>query len=93
MLTDIKKALGLTNDEFDSIINNLISSAKKDLEMVGIAKSIIDAQKTDPLIYSAILCYVQSKFDLNNSEMFQSSYELQKDNIRRIEKYMETQSE
>ncbi len=93
MLTDIKKALGLTNDEFDSIINNLISSAKKDLEMVGIAKSIIDAKNVDPLIYSAILSYVQSKFDLNNSEMFQSSYELQKDNIRRIEKYMETQSE
>lgn len=93
MLTDIKKALGLTNNEFDSIINNLISSAKKDLEMVGIAKSIIDAENVDPLIYSAILSYVQSKFDLNNSEMFQNSYELQKDNIRRIEKYMETESE
>ena len=89
MLADIKKALGLNNDEFDSIINNYVSSAKKDLEMVGIAKSIVEADSIDPLIYSAILSYVQSKFDLNNSELFQNSYDLQKNFIRRISSYME----
>ena len=35
MLEDIKKALGLNNSEFDSIINNYIDASKSDLEAAG----------------------------------------------------------
>lgn len=91
MLADIKKALGLNNDEFDFIIENYISSAKKDLKMVGIASAIIDSDSIDPLIYSAILSFVQAKFDINNSELFQNSYDLQKDCLRHLSDYMENE--
>ena len=87
MLTDIKKALGLTNNEFDSIINNLISSAKKDLEMSGIVKSKVD-DKEDKLIYSAIFSYVSSKLDLDNSTLFYESYLMQKDQLRHYGEYI-----
>lgn len=86
MLEDIKKALGLNNSEFDSIINNYIDAAKMDLEAAGILKGkIVD---TDNLIYSAIFCFVQSKFDIDNSEMFLNSYNLQKDCLRHNTNYI-----
>lgn len=86
MLEDIKKALGLNNDEFDLIIKNYIDAAKLDLEASGILKEkIVD---TDKLIYSTIFCYVQSKFDIDNSEMFLNSYNLQKDSLRHNTSYI-----
>ena len=86
MLEDIKKALGLNNTDLDSIINNYIEASKLDLEAAGILKEkIVD---TDKLIYSAIFCFVQSKFDIDNSEMFLNSYNLQKDCLRHNTKYI-----
>lgn len=87
MLEDLKRALGFNNNEFDSIITNYIEAAKLDLEMTGISKSKI--VETDKLIYSAIMTFVKSKFDIENSEMFTDSYLLQKDCLRHYSSYRE----
>jgi len=87
MLNDIKKINGIYNDEFDSIIESYIQSAKKDLESVGISKSKI--MELDALIKPAIISYVQSFIDIDNSELHLNSYALQKDAIRHMEEYQD----
>lgn len=86
MLTDIKKIAGICNDEFDTLIQNYIASAKLDLEMVGIDKSNINEK--DKLIYSAIINYVMSFIDIDNSELYFNSYVLQKDALRHYKEYV-----
>lgn len=86
MLEDIKKMQGINNTDFDVIIKNYIDSAKLDLEMVGIDKSKI--VESDKLIYSAIISYVKSFIDIDNSELFSSAYALQKDTLRHITYYL-----
>ena len=86
MLEDIKKMQGINNKEFDTIIQNYIESAKKDLEMVGIDKSKF--LMNDKLIYSAIVSYVKSFIDVDNSELFRDSYLLQKDALRHTSEYI-----
>ena len=85
MLDDIKKMQGINNNEFDNIIQNYIGSAKKDLEMIGIDKSKI--VENDKLIYSAIISYVKSNIDVDNSELFANAYSLQKDALRHMDYY------
>ena len=85
MLEDIKKMLGINNNEFDSIIKNYIESAKKDLEMVGIDKSKF--MINDKLINSAIFSYVKSFLDVDNSELYSNAYMLQKDTLRHLSEY------
>lgn len=87
MLNDIKKMLGINNNDFDSIINNYIESARLDLEMIGIDKSKI--MEEDELIYSAIVNYVKSCIDVDNSELYINAYNLQKDTLRHIEEYQD----
>lgn len=87
MLNDIKKMLGINNNDFDSIINNYIESAKLDLEMIGIDKSKI--MEEDELIYSSIVNYVKSCIDVDNSELYINAYNLQKDTLRHIEEYQD----
>lgn len=87
MLTDIKKMMGITNDNFDSIIRDYISSAKQDLIEVGIAESNVN--ENDPLVKTAIISYVLSFLDVDKSELFANSYNLQKDKLRHIGSYKE----
>lgn len=85
MLTEIKQIMGITNNDFDSIINNYIESAKRDLVMVGIVKSKVD--NADSLINSAINSYVLSLLDIANAELWGNSYALQKDALRHYSEY------
>ena len=87
MLEDIKKMQGINNNDFNSIIESYIEAAKSDLEMCGIVKSKID--ESDKLIYSAIVSYVKSFVDVDNSELFANDYALQKDALRHIQEYIE----
>lgn len=86
MLNDIKMMQGINNNDFDIIINSYIEAAKKDLETIGIVKSKI--VETDKLIYSAIVSYVKSFLDVDNSELFSNAYSLQKDALRHITEYI-----
>lgn len=85
MLTDIKKICGINNNEFDTIIQISINSAKADLKACGIGETKV--VESDPLIYSAIISYVKAFIDVENSELYMNSYGLQKDALRHYESY------
>ena len=85
MLEEIKKIQGIGHDDFDTIIQNYIEACKLDLKAIGIAKEKVDSN--DNLIHTAILTYVLSFLDVNNSEMYSNSYNLQKDVLRHLSEY------
>lgn len=85
MLEEIKKIQGINHNDFDTIIRNYIESCKLDLKAIGIAKEKVDLD--NDLINTAILTYVLSFLDVNNSEMYSNSYNLQKDVLRHLNEY------
>lgn len=85
MLEEIKKIQGINHNDFDTIIRNYIESCKLDLKAIGIAKEKVDLD--NDLIHTAILTYVLSFLDVNNSEMYSNSYNLQKDVLRHLSEY------
>lgn len=87
MLEEIKKIQGITNDDFDKIIENFVESCKADLMAIGIAEKKVNNSDPDSLIHTAILTYVLSFLDIVNSEMYANSYCLQKDMLRRLSEY------
>ena len=87
MLEEIKKIQGINHDEFDSMINTWIDSAKLDLISVGIVNTKVN--NPDSLIQTAIISDVLSYLDVSNSEMYAKSYALMKDQIRHTKEYIE----
>jgi len=83
MLNDLKKMLGINNNEFDNIINMYIDSALADLIQVGVNNPVV----TDPLIYSAVCSYVMGNLDTTYGEMYMNTYALQKDSLRHYSSY------
>jgi hypothetical protein len=59
LLDDIKKELNYRLDKtsYDQKLNDLIASAKKDLQITGLDASVV--VETDPLIKRAIILYCQ----------------------------------
>ena len=82
---ELKKIQGINHSEFDLIIDNYVISCKKDLEAVGVSSKKIE--DNDSLIHTAILTYVLSFLDVDRSEMYLNSYNLQKDILRHLEDY------
>lgn len=64
MLTDVKKALRITVNDFDDEVQGLIDAAKADLQLAGVA-AISDA---DPLIKRAIITYCKAYFGYDNPD-------------------------
>ena len=74
MLARAKTALRIRTDAFDSEIEDLIESAKADLELIGII-----ADETDPLVRTAILTYVRINFGQpEDPERLKRAYDEQK---------------
>ena len=81
MIEKIKQALRIKSNAFDDELKDLITAAKLNLEICGIAKSkIID---TDPLIIQAVKTYCKANFGLDNkdSEKYQKSYDMIKTHL------------
>lgn len=76
----IKKMQGINHAEFDDLINQFYESAKLDLAAVGIADSILS--NPNSLVITAIETYILSLIDVDNAELYQNSYSLQKDSLR-----------
>ena len=74
---ELKKIQGINHSEFDSIIETYVNSCINDLVAVGVSSKKIE--ENDPLIHTAILTYVLSFLDVDRSEMYLNSYNLQKD--------------
>lgn len=87
MLEEIKKIQGINHDEFDTMINMWIEAAELDLKGVGIVDTLVD--KPDSLVKNAIITYVLSNIDVVNAKLYQDSYALQKDVLRRTKEYKE----
>ena len=83
MLEDIKKIQGINHTDFDDMINTWIEAAKLDLKSIG----IVNTDNPDSLLKTAIITYVLSFLDVANSEMYESSYNLQKDILRHTTEY------
>lgn len=86
MLEEIKKIQGINHNEFDSVINTWIESAKFDLKGIGIVNTLVD--NPNSLIKTAIITYVLSFLDVTNSELYAKSYQLQKDVLRHTTEYI-----
>lgn len=86
MLEEIKKIQGINHDEFDDMITIWINSAQLDLKGIGIVNTLID--NPNSLIKNAIITYVLSFLDVSNSEMYDKSYQLQKDILRHTKEYI-----
>lgn len=87
MLNDIKKILGYSNTQFDTILQTFINAGKQDLMQVGIIQSKI--VESDPLIYSALVSYVLSMCDTYEyRELSANAYAIQKDQLRHYEDYI-----
>lgn len=74
LIDDVKQSLRITNTALNTEIQDLIDSAKADLELSGVlVDKIVD---TDTLIKRAITLYSKSNFGLDNpdSEKYQASY-------------------
>ncbi len=85
MLEDIKKIQGINHTDFDDMINTWIEAAKLDLKSIG----IVNTDNPDSLLKTAIITYVLSFLDVVNSEMYENSYNLQKDILRHTTEYIE----
>lgn len=86
MLEEIKKIQGINHDEFDNMIKIWIESAQLDLKGIGIVNTLVD--NPNSLIKTAIITYVLSFLDVANSEMYDKSYQLQKDVLRHTKEYI-----
>ena len=87
LLAKLKKIQGISHDEFDSTIELWIDAAKLDLKSIGIVNALVD--NPDSLVESAIISYVLSFLDVENSELYSNTYALQKDTLRHLKEYIE----
>lgn len=87
MLNEIKKIQGINHNEFDTMINSWIDSAKLDLKSIGIVDTLVN--NPNALVQTAIITYVLSFLDVTNSELYANSYLLQKDVLRHTKEYIE----
>lgn len=86
MLQEIKKIQGINHNEFDTMINTWIEAAQLDLKSIGIVSTLVDSPNS--LVKTAIITYVLSMLDVTNSEMYDKSYQLQKDVLRHTSEYI-----
>ena len=86
MLDEIKKIQGINHSDFDTMINTWIEAAQLDLKGIGIVDTLVN--NPNSLVKNAIITYVLSFLDVVNSELYSSSYALQKDVLRHTSEYI-----
>lgn len=87
MLEAVKTALGISSDVYDSEFENLIASAKADLQLSG----IVVIEDTDPLIITAVSSYCQANrgTDVEKRKAYREMYLAQKRNLMLAHEYTE----
>ena len=84
MLEEIKKIQGINHDEFNFMITIWIEAAQLDLQSIG----IVNTENPNSLVKNAIITYVLSFLDVNNSELYNNAYQLLKDELRHTTEYI-----
>lgn len=87
MLEEIKKIQGINHNDFDTMINTWIEAAELDLKSIGIVNTLVN--NPNSLVKNAIITYVLSFLDVQNADLYSSSYALQKDVLRHTTEYIE----
>lgn len=87
MLEEIKKIQGINHNEFDTMITTWIEAAELDLKSIGIVNTLVS--NPNSLVKNAIITYVLSFLDVQNADLYSSSYALQKDVLRHTTEYIE----
>lgn len=79
MLEKVKLALRIKSNSLDLDIQDLIESAKADLNISGVK----NLDEEDPLIIQAVKTYCKANFGLDNkdSEKYQKSYDMLKQHL------------
>lgn len=79
MLEKVKLALRIKSNSLDLEIQDLIESAKADLNISGVK----NLDEEDPLIIKAVKTYCKANFGLDNkdSEKYQKSYDMLKQHL------------
>jgi hypothetical protein len=79
LLDDVRLSLRLTQDIFDSEIQDIIDACKRDLILSGVSASIVNRKRIDPLIKRAITLYSKGHFGYADiTEKYLQSYEMLK---------------
>lgn len=80
LLDDVKISLRVTTNAYDSEINDLIDSAKKDLQIAGIMESVtVSTADMNKAVVTAIKTYCKMNFgNPQNHENLKKSYDEQK---------------
>jgi len=88
MIEDVKIALRIASNAYDSEITDLIAACRADLQLAGIIPDKANAD-TDPLIKRCIITYVKAEFGYDNaeSEKYKASYEMLKRHLMLSNEY------
>lgn len=82
LLNDVKMSLRVTTDAYDSEIEDLIDSAKLDLQIAGVLESVtVSTADMDKAVVTAIKTYCKLHFGTPNPSNFdylKKSYDEQK---------------
>ena len=75
MLSACRSALRITSTDYDDEISTLIAASKADLVRGGVTGA--GAVDTDPLVRTAVICYVKGMFGMDNDEAdrYMSAYQ------------------
>lgn len=82
LLNDVKTALRVTTNAYDSELNDLIESAKLDLQIAGVLSSVtVSTESMDKAVATAIKTYCKLNFGTpnpSNYDYLKKSYDEQK---------------
>ena len=85
-LAEVKKALRITTNAFDTEVSALIASAQKDLQIAGVVIPSTD----DDLVNLAVITYVKVHFgNPENYDRLKKSYDEQKAQLQMASGYTE----
>ena len=92
MLNRVKLALLITDNDFDTELNNDILAAAKDLGIAGVDGLVISTSTDDALIIQAIITYCGYQFEimhgsLDRAKAFKKSYDEQKSQLSMADGY------
>lgn len=80
LLNDVKTALGLSSEEFDATVTDLIDSAKADMGITDIDTELLEDE--NPLYKRAIITYCRMNFSIfgvpDGYDRLKASYDEQK---------------
>lgn len=76
LMDDVKVALRVKSSATDSEIRALVDAALADMARVGVDSGLLDREKPDPLVKSAVLCFCKARYGYDNEDAarFEAAY-------------------